>query len=95
MLQAALNGPPHPAPWPRAPASPTELARAATEAVRTGADELHVHAYAPDGRESLDPRDVAELVDALRDVLPETPLGLSTGAWIVPGSIFRSESSTS
>ena len=84
MLQVALNGPHGPKAHPALPTTPAQVARAGLASEAAGAAEVHVHVYGAGGVESLAPRDVAAVVDALRDVLPDTPIGVSTGAWIVP-----------
>ena len=50
-----------------------------------GAGALHVHARAPDGRDTLEPSLVAETVSAIRGTCPDTPLGLTTGLWAAAG----------
>jgi len=85
LLQACLNG-------DRAagvPRSPEELARAAQGAVAAGAAALHVHPRAGDGRESLDGADIAAALAAIRAAVPGVPVGVSTGAWIVPDVTAR------
>ncbi len=41
--------------------------------------------------ESLDANDLAMALEAIQSAIPETPLGVSTGAWIVPDSTLRHE----
>ena len=84
LLEAALNGTRTLAEHPAIPVSPEEQARDARAAVAAGAGAVHVHVCDTDGRESLDPADVARAVNAIRSVCPQVPVGISTGAWIVP-----------
>ena len=56
----------------------------AAETVAAGANELHLHVRAPDGRESLAPEHVDATLAALRARVPGTLVGISTGAWIEP-----------
>jgi len=52
--------------------------------VAAGAGAIHVHVRDRDGNESLEPEDVAAAVSAIRSACPGVPVGVSTGAWIVP-----------
>lgn len=88
LLQACLNGSRTRDHHPRCPVTPDELASEAAAAVAAGAGALHVHPRDGDGRESVEPGDVAAALDAIRAVT-DVPVGVSTGAWIVaePGGI--------
>ncbi|MGH7527054.1 MAG: 3-keto-5-aminohexanoate cleavage protein, partial [Gemmatimonadales bacterium] len=81
FLVAALNGGRSPSDHPDLPVSPAQLATAAGDAARSGADAVHFHVRGPDGLESLAAADVARAVNAVR--LQEVPFGVSTGAWII------------
>jgi uncharacterized protein (DUF849 family) len=81
MLQACLNGGRTREEHPAVPVTPAELAADARRAVEAGADELHVHPRAADGRETLEPEAVAAVVVAIRESCPGVPLGLTTGLW--------------
>ena len=89
ILEAALNGARSRAEHPALPISARELAQAVAEAVAAGADVVHFHVRAMDGRESLGAGDVARTLEAIREAAPATPLGISTGAWIVPEAPAR------
>jgi uncharacterized protein (DUF849 family) len=65
------------------------LASAAAEAVAAGAGAVHVHVRDSGGRESIAPADVTRAVTALRPAIPGIPIGVSTGAWIVPDTDLR------
>jgi len=82
LLQACLNGD---RAEPQVPKSPAELAQAAAACVAAGARSVHCHPRDGDGHESLEPRDVAAAVHAIRAALPRTELSLSTGLWITDG----------
>lgn len=84
ILKACLNGTRARADHPNVPLRPTELAREAAAAVEAGADALHVHPRKVDGKEALDAATIGAAVTAIRAVVPRTPLGVSTGAWIEP-----------
>ena len=57
-----------------------------------GAGAIHVHVRDEDGNESLAEADVAKTLDAIRTACPGIPIGIGTGAWIIPtfGTAFRS-----
>ncbi len=84
LLQVALNGNRRPSDHPHLPLTPEQVATDAQRAVAAGAGALHVHVRDALGRESLEPVDVAHTLRALRSACPHIPLGISTGAWIVP-----------
>ncbi|HEX6104276.1 MAG TPA: 3-keto-5-aminohexanoate cleavage protein [Gemmatimonadales bacterium] len=89
FLQAALNGARTRAEHPRVPLTAAELADAAEEAMEAGADAVHLHVRSANGAESLEPDDVAAVLDAVRRRCPRAPVGVSTGIWIVPDSHRR------
>jgi uncharacterized protein (DUF849 family) len=84
LLQAALNGTRNRADHPAIPLSPVQQAIDASGAVAAGAGAIHVHVRDPEGNESLAPGDVAATLDAIRAACPRIPVGISTGAWIIP-----------
>jgi len=89
MLQACLNGRRTRDEHPAVPVTAAELAADAHRAVDAGAEELHVHPRAADGRETLEPAHVAAVVAAIRASCPGVPLGLTTGLWIAGGDADR------
>lgn len=89
FLQAALNGARPPSAHPALPLHLHDLIQEARAVVATGATDLHVHVRDQQGRESLAPEDVTRLMGALRRACPGTPIGLSTGARIVPDLVER------
>jgi uncharacterized protein (DUF849 family) len=91
LIQAALNGGRTRAEHPGIPISPDELAVSARESAAAGAGAIHFHVRGPDGRESLDPDDVARAVTAVRSAVPGTAVGVSTGAWILRDVTLRHE----
>jgi uncharacterized protein (DUF849 family) len=80
IVQACLNGARSRDFHPQLPSTAEEIARHGAACVGAGAAELHVHARAPDGRESLLAVDATML--AVRKACPGTLIGVSTGAWI-------------
>jgi uncharacterized protein (DUF849 family) len=94
LLQACLNGARSRDDHPKCPVTPDELASEAAAAVAAGAEALHVHPRDGDGRQSVEPDDVAAALDAIRAVT-DVPIGVTTGAWImaepamVPAAVRR------
>jgi uncharacterized protein (DUF849 family) len=91
LIQAALNGGRKREEHAAIPITPQELATSARECAAAGAGAFHFHVRGADGRESLDADDVAAAVNAVRGAAPKTPLGVSTGAWIVGDARRRNE----
>ena len=89
MIKAALNGGRTRTEHPAIPITPEELAASAKECVAAGAGAIHFHVRGTDGRESLDLDDVGRAVSAVRAGVPETPVGVSTGAWILRNAALR------
>jgi uncharacterized protein (DUF849 family) len=94
LLEACLNGARSRSDHPRCPITPAELAAEAAAAVAAGAGAIHIHPRNQDGRESVEPDDVAAAVDAIGSAT-DVPIGVSTGAWIaaepdgIPAAIRR------
>jgi uncharacterized protein (DUF849 family) len=82
IVQACLNGARAPDYHPRLPVSIEALVADGRAAIKAGAAELHLHVRGPDGVESLAPDHVDATMTALREHLPGTLIGISTGAWI-------------
>ncbi|MBV8275570.1 MAG: 3-keto-5-aminohexanoate cleavage protein [Verrucomicrobia bacterium] len=82
IVQACLNGG-HPASYhPAVPTTINALVEDGRGALCAGASELHLHVRGDGGNESLAPDDVDATIRALREALPGTLIGISTGAWI-------------
>ncbi|MFJ5803441.1 3-keto-5-aminohexanoate cleavage protein [Streptomyces decoyicus] len=90
MLQVCLNGARTAADSAAVPMSPAALAEAARQAVAAGADDVHVHPKTPCGQDSLAPRVVAAVLEAVRAVV-DAPVGVTTGAWSEPDPVRRAE----
>jgi uncharacterized protein (DUF849 family) len=84
LLMVAPNGARTRTEHPAIPLTPQELAHESRAAVAEGAGAIHVHVRDAAGHESLAPDDVARTLDAVRSACPGIPVGVSTGAWIVP-----------
>lgn len=82
IVQACLNGSRLADYHPRLPIALDDLVREATECVIAGASEIHLHVHDRAGNESLQPEAVDETVRALRQALPGTLFGISSGEWI-------------
>lgn len=86
-MKACLNGARRPADHPSLPLTAEEIGRAAAAAVAAGAEALHIHPRDRDRNESLAAPDIGAAVAAARDAAPDTPVGVSTGIWIVQGNV--------
>lgn len=86
FLQVALNGDRvHPA----APRTPAAIADAAYASMRAGAHSVHVHAFTPDGHETLEAAACGDVLRAIRARCPGLPISLTTAATIVPDPAER------
>jgi uncharacterized protein (DUF849 family) len=84
LIKAAINGSRTRAEHPAVPVTPAQQAREARLAVAAGAGAIHVHVRNATEQESLAPEDVGRTLAAIRASCPGIPIGISTGAWIVP-----------
>lgn len=78
MIAACLNGDRSPRAHPRLPATPEAVARASRDVVDAGAFMVHVHPRDEHGRESLDAAHVTATVGAIRDLVPEVRISVTT-----------------
>lgn len=69
---------------PPYPVTPAEPAAEAAAAVSARAEAVHLHARGGDGTESVLAGDVGAAA-AVRSACPGTPVGVSTGLWIIGG----------
>jgi uncharacterized protein (DUF849 family) len=81
MLQVCLNGSRSRAEFAHLPVTPDELAVAAVDAVRAGAEDIHLHPKNAAGEDTVEPACVAAAVTAVRTAVPGVPVGVTTGAW--------------
>ncbi|MFF9478951.1 3-keto-5-aminohexanoate cleavage protein [Streptomyces sp. NPDC014733] len=88
MTQVALNGARTAADSAAVPLSPAALAEAARRAVAAGATSVHVHPKTPCGQDSLSPRVVTPVLEAVRAAV-SVPVGVTTGAWAEPDPARR------
>ena len=84
MLQACLNGGRRRDYHPTLPLSAEALAADARAVITAGADQIHLHVRGADGKESLQPDDVAHTLAAVRQAVPGVPIGLSTAKSLNP-----------
>jgi uncharacterized protein (DUF849 family) len=89
FLKAALNGSRDPHEHSHLPVTAKELAREARRAVSAGADAIHLHVRNEARKESLAADDVDRTLEAVQQACPDTPIGISTAAWIVPDAEKR------
>jgi uncharacterized protein (DUF849 family) len=89
LIKACLNGGTTREQHRAVPRTPQELAADARDAVRAGANAIHVHPRDALGHETLDPPAVLAAVRAIRDAVPGTPVGVTTGIWTVDGNTAR------
>jgi uncharacterized protein (DUF849 family) len=82
ILQACLNGARLADFDPRLPLDLDAIVSAAVACIGAGASELHIHVRDRSGEESLSPDAVNETISAVRNALPGTLIGISTGGWI-------------
>ncbi|MGW0898790.1 3-keto-5-aminohexanoate cleavage protein [Streptomyces goshikiensis] len=90
-LQVSLNGSRGAAEGAAVPVSPEDLVEAALGAVAAGAGEVLVHPRTPCGRESLSPRVVGPVLEALRDAGIGVPVVVPAGVGAEPDPAVRLE----
>ncbi|MFD3699322.1 3-keto-5-aminohexanoate cleavage protein [Streptomyces sp. NPDC058646] len=91
VSQVSLNGSRTAADGTAVPLSPGALADAALAAVDAGAQEVLVHPRTPCGRESLSPRVVGPLLEAVRGAGVGVPLAVCASPGAEPGPAERLE----
>lgn len=88
-VKACINGARTPDQHPNLPVTPDQLAAAAVEAHRAGAQAVHMHPKSADGVDSLHGDVVGAAVHAVRAAVPGLPLGVTTGFWALPDAEAR------
>jgi uncharacterized protein (DUF849 family) len=103
LIKAAINGGRSKAAHTATPVDPDEQAAAVVECLQAGANAIHLHVRSPSSRsfespdediaekESLYAEDVSRTLLAVRAAAPGAPIGVSTGAWILPDPAERFE----
>ncbi len=84
FLHAALNGTRTRADHRAIPITAAEQAAEARASVAAGAAAIHVHVRDDQGNETLAPESVGTALTSIRSACPGIPVGISTGAWIIP-----------
>ena len=85
LIKAAVNGGRSRDDHAAVPMTPREIADAALLAVHAGADVVHAHARTPDGRQTIAPEHIADMIRAVRRVDPSIVVGTTTGLWTCSG----------
>ncbi|GAA4038710.1 3-keto-5-aminohexanoate cleavage protein [Streptomyces shaanxiensis] len=88
MIQVCLNGPRGAGDGAVVPLSPEAMAESAAAAIAAGATDVHVHPKTPCGQDTLSPRVLAPVLEAIRARVP-VPVGVTTGAWAEPDPAAR------
>lgn len=88
MIQVCLNGPRGAGDGAVVPMSPEAMAESAAAAVAAGATDIHVHPKTPCGQDSLSPRVLGPVLEAIRARV-SVPVGVTTGAWAEPDPVAR------
>ena len=93
LIKAAINGARSRVEHSAVPLSPEEQASEIVECLKAGASVIHLHVRSTSGelseKESLEAADVAQTLLAVRTASPQAQIGVSTGAWILPGVTAR------
>ncbi|MFE2140897.1 3-keto-5-aminohexanoate cleavage protein [Streptomyces sp. NPDC059456] len=90
-VSVSLNGARSAADGTAVPLSPQDVVESALGAVAAGAGEVLVHPRTPCGRESLSPRVVGPVLEALRGAGVSVPLSVSAGIGAEPDPAGRLE----
>jgi len=89
LIKACLNGSRRTEEHEALPLSPAALADDALQCRQAGAEAVHIHPRGPGGNETLRPDACAAAIEAIRDLCPGLPIGLTTGLWISGDSARR------
>jgi len=89
LIKACLNGSRRAQEHQALPLLATALANDALECQRAGADAVHIHPRGTGGDETLEADPCAAAIEAIRDLCPGLPVGLTTGLWIAGDSASR------
>jgi uncharacterized protein (DUF849 family) len=89
LIKACLNGSRRAEEHEALPLSPAALANDALQCRQAGAGAVHIHPRGMGGRETLEPDACAAAIEAIRELSPGLPIGLTTGLWITGSSPQR------
>ncbi len=84
LLKIALNGARSKFENIYLPQSLSEIESEVKTIYQNGYKVFHIHCYDKDGKESLTPEDVNNLVAVIKNISNEIQLGISSGEWIEP-----------
>ena len=91
LLKIALNGARFKSEHEFIPHSIEEIIKEVQSIYPLGYQVFHIHCYNSNGHESLEPKDVAQLVTSIKRISSQIQLSISTGAWIEPDLQRRRE----
>ncbi len=89
LLEACVNGARRPHEHPRLPVTAALIAAAVAAAAVAGAGAVHVHVKDGDGGDVMDGAALAAVLVAAREAAPGVPVGVTTGAWVLPDPAER------
>src|SRR4051812_17125768 len=89
MLKACLNGPRSQLEHPRLPTSAEQIGLDAHRVQRLGVDAVHIHVKDAAGVDTFEAALTDSAVSAVRHAAPGLPVGVTTGAWILPDASER------
>jgi uncharacterized protein (DUF849 family) len=89
LIKACLNGSRRAEEHEALPLSPAALADDALRCRQAGAGAVHIHPRGTGGDETLEPDACAAAIEAIRELSPGLPIGLTTGLWITGTSAPR------
>src|SRR5467141_1400200 len=89
LIKACLNGSRRAEEHEALPLSPAALADDALRCRQAGAGAVHIHPRGTGGAETLEPDACAAAIEAIRELSPGLPIGLTTGLWITGSSARR------
>jgi uncharacterized protein (DUF849 family) len=89
LIKACLNGSRRAEEHEALPLSPAALANDALLCRQAGAGAVHIHPRGMGGHETLEPDACSAAIEAIRDLCPGLPIGLTTGLWITGSSALR------
>lgn len=89
MLKACVNGARRPQEHPALPTTAAELAHDVAAVAAVGVDAVHLHVKDNQGADTLDGTALAAVLTSVRAAAPGVPVGVTTGAWALPGADAR------
>jgi uncharacterized protein (DUF849 family) len=84
LLKIALNGARSKTENRNIPQTLDEIEKDVNQLYKIGYNVFHIHCYDKKGNESMNPKDVSELVTTVKKISSKIQIGISTGDWIEP-----------